>query len=120
MAMTIDGHVVPDSIAVKPGYSFPESEILREAGNGVSIRKPYRRLEWTFNVLTATELAWWRTTVLVNSKSKVCVGTLKLNDPTAGGAEVTFSSCVIDAPDQAVIPVGNHYREIKIVIRNII
>lgn len=119
MAVTIDGHVVPTAMVGRGEYDFPRAPIIRNNGAGVAVRAPVRSLTWKFRTMSTTELDFWNTTVLVGAESKECIGTLILKDPTVGGAEVAFTSCVIDAPDQGDIPVGNVLRDVTITIRNI-
>ena len=119
MAATIDGNVVPDALVGRGEYDFPRGKIIRYDGQGLAVREPFRHLVWTFKTLSAAELTFWNTTVLGGAESKTCTGTLILKDPTVGGAEVAFSTCVVDAPDQGDIPVGGILRDVTINIRNI-
>lgn len=119
MAMYIDGNQVPAALEQRGDYRFPAASIVRRNGQGLGIVAPTRSIEWTFRYLRASELAFFNTTVLAGADSKLCTGTNTFYDPTTGGTEVTFSSCVLDRPDLQTSPRGGLYRNVTINIRAI-
>ena len=118
MTVQIDGVAIPASMVNRGNYRFPAAEIVGRTGEGLAVEAPTRSIEWTFSHLTATELAFWTTTILAGARTKKCTNNV-FYDPTAGGAEVAFSSCVLDSPDLAQSPRGGYYRSVTIKISGI-
>lgn len=117
--VTIDGNTVPSSMSDRGDFSFPRAEQIAVNGQGVGIASPVRAIEWKFAYMTATELAFWTTTVLGGAASKFCDGTLQIKDPQAGGSTVTFTSCVVDEPDVGYVR-GGLYRDVAVTVRNVL
>lgn len=119
MTLTINGTNfttgTPASMSTRFQYEYTHG-VAAVNGQALNIYAGKPMIKMKFPWLTSAEWAWWGTTILGGSRSKVCSSgnTVLYNDD---GAETTWSSCIIDKPVARGGIKNGLFRDVEIVIR---
>jgi hypothetical protein len=63
----INSITIPTSFDTKGVYVAKPPEIVGVDGEGIPIQAGYSSVTWTFDLLSATDYAWWVTTLLAGA-----------------------------------------------------
>ena len=116
MAIQINGVAVPASIVSRGIYKYNAPAIIGYNGQGDLITAGYAVVEWTFSTMTATEFAYWETTLLTGLPSKRMTNN-RLWDRLM--AETPYSELVLERPEFENYN-GNRYRNVAIRMTQVI
>jgi hypothetical protein len=116
MAIQLNGVAVPASMASRGIYKFNAPAIIGYNGQGDLVTAGYATVDWTFSTLTATEFAYWETTLLAGAASKRLTNNRLWNRLMA---ETAYSELVLERPEFENYN-GNRYRNVAIRMTQVI
>ena len=119
MAIVIGGNTMPDDLAKRGEYEYPEYEVLGYTGDDEDVTSRYQSAAFIYpQGLSKTHWEWWTQTVLSGAHSRTFEGqTITLKD--AEGVEQTYSRCVVHRPPRAKVRRNYRYENVTIRITGI-
>lgn len=115
MAIQLDGVAVPASLVSRGLYKFNAPQIVAYNGQGKAVAAGSPTVDWTFPYMTATEFAYFETTLLAGANSKILATNRLWNRLMT---ETAYSSVVLERPEFEGYN-GNVYRNVKIKITQV-
>lgn len=107
---------IPDSIANRGKYHWEPPEILGENGAGTAVVAPYAEVTWKFPYMTASDYAWWVTTLLGGAASLACESNTQLVNHLQAATNCT---CIVYRPSYESIQNGL-YMNVEVRIKRIV
>jgi len=106
VAAQIDGTTIPSTFNNRGRYAWKDAPIVARNGRGEAVTAGGASVTWTFDMLNATEFAWWYTTVLAGAASKLCSNNRLWN---ALGTETAYSSAIVLRPEWERVQAGAYW-----------
>lgn len=115
MAVQVNSVAVPTSMVNRGRYLFTPPPVVATNGLGDAVTAGASSIEWTWPVVTATEFAYWWTTLGAGAGS-ARHGNNRFRDVT--GTETAYSVCVVERPTWEHFT-GDSYRNFTVRITQI-
>lgn len=90
--------------------------VVRQNGAGQDVVAGYSSFEWSWEVISISDYAWWATTILYGTPSAIFNHAYLYNYL---GVLTTYGSCVVHRPTFEKI-VGDTYQTVRVVIDQLI
>lgn len=102
---SINGTSVPASLQRAKGYTFQPQPIAATRGDGLPVRAGAQKITWKFDHMTATEWAWWKTTILAGARQAAITCELWDDDMSAQ----SFTAAILHKPTYESYRGGIYY-----------
>ena len=112
---SINGNLIPDTIANRGRYTWQPPEIVAINGRGEAVTAAFATVTWQWDYLTLADYTFWIDTVLSEAGSLTCTTGTILVDHLQ---RVVAVNCVLMRPTYSHIS-GGLYRDVELKITRI-